>query len=60
MARKSLLYAVYLTCLAFVVTILFAASDAEGKDGGEGQVRRTSRIAGRATFNGHPICYNTK
>ena len=56
MAWKSLLNTLYLECLAFAITIILAASDVEGKDGGG----RLTRAATKATFDGQSVCYNNK
>ena len=63
MTRKSPLNAIYLMCLAFVVTMLLAALGVEGMEGGDGETGGTGGLARgvtRATLNGHPVCYNTR
>ena len=58
MTRRILANAVYLECLALVVTTSLAASDVEGKD----QTRETSGMVGRAevNYNSHSLCYNSQ
>ena len=54
MTRGILANAVYLECLAFVVTTLLAASDVEAKD----QARETGGVAGGVSYDIHSLCYN--
>lgn len=60
MAPRTVSETFYLRCLAFVVTILLAASEVEAQEGNGGLTRKTTAVVGGAIYKDNSVCYDSQ